>query len=267
MDHRTNLAIKFDALQRLVMVNCLSGLLPLFIVTEYPKSGGTWIGQMIAAYLGLPFPRNRRPPLRPCLMHGHMLPAPFMRNVTVVFRDGRDVMVSWYFHLLFENEHNVPALVARTRRALAFSDVDDVRHNLPRFIEYIFDLERQSWSPFHFTWPEFVRRWHERAAHAVTYEAMVADPQAALTAHLRALTQADPDPARVAAIVEQYSFARQAQRAAGEERRSSFLRKGTPGDWRDKFTRESARLFEQLAGAELRLLGYTRDDSWIAEFA
>jgi hypothetical protein len=267
MDTRSNLAIKIDALQRLLMINLAGRALPLFIVTEYPKSGGTWIAQMIADYLGLPFPRNRRPDLRSCVMHGHMLPTPFMRNVAVVFRDGRDVMVSWYFHQLFENEHNAPVLVARTRRDLGFGDCHDVRANLPRFIDYVFERERRSLSPFHFTWPTFVRRWHGRQQPQVRYEDMVATPQDALSDLLEALTGVPTDVARSAQVIDKYSFKSQAQRSAGQENRSSFLRKGVPGDWQEKFTTASARLFEELAGPELRLLGYTRDASWIEEVA
>ena len=29
------------------MVHMLSGAIPLYIVNEYPKSGGTWVGQML----------------------------------------------------------------------------------------------------------------------------------------------------------------------------------------------------------------------------
>ena len=70
------------------------------IVNEYPKSGGTWMSQMLAEALGLPFPRNRLPMMRSCLMQCHVLNPIGMRRVTVVWRDGRDIAVSFYHHLL-----------------------------------------------------------------------------------------------------------------------------------------------------------------------
>ena len=48
-------------LVRAGMVRLLSGVLPLYVVNEYPKSGGTWVGQMLGRALDVPFPRNRPP--------------------------------------------------------------------------------------------------------------------------------------------------------------------------------------------------------------
>ena len=265
MDDRSKLAIKLDALQRLVMVNTLSGLLPAYIVTEHPKSGGTWISQMLAECLGIPFPRNQRPPLRSCLLHGHMLYSPFLRNVVVVFRDGRDVMSSLYFHLLFQNERSSPGRVEKNRRNLVFSDYDDVRQNMAEFIQYVFDRESRSLSPFHFTWPRFVRSWCNREAVFVKYEDMVADSKGQLSMLLTGLIGDDSRGIHIQEIVDRYSFASQSNRKAGDENRSSFLRKGQPGDWKDKFSRKAAVLFEELAGQELRQLGYTRNADWVLE--
>jgi hypothetical protein len=265
MDDRGKLAIKLDALQRLVMVNTLSGLLPAYIVTEHPKSGGTWVSQMLAECLGIPFPRNQRPPLRSCLLHGHMLYSPFLRNVVVVFRDGRDVMSSFYFHMLFQNERSSPVMVEKNRRNLVFSDYDDVRQNMAEFIQYVFDRESRSMSPFHFTWPRFVRSWCNREAVFVKYEDMVADAKGQLSKLLTGLTGDDSSRIHLQEIVDKYSFASQSNRKAGDENRSSFLRKGQPGDWKDKFSRKAAVLFEELAGQELRQLGYTRNADWVLE--
>ena len=82
METRLNIQIKIDALKRLFMVNTLSGVLPLYIVTEYPKSGGSWLSSMMSEYLEVPFPRNRRPNFTSSIMHGHMLYSPLMNNVT-----------------------------------------------------------------------------------------------------------------------------------------------------------------------------------------
>jgi len=61
---------KENELIRTGLVRLLSGALPLYVVNEFPKSGGTWVGQMLGRALGLPFPRNRLPALRPSIMHG-----------------------------------------------------------------------------------------------------------------------------------------------------------------------------------------------------
>ena len=245
------------------MCHTLSGLLPLYIINEYPKSGGTWLGQMIADYLKLPFPRNKRPKIESCIMHGHMMPGPFMRNIFCLFRDGRDVMVSSYFHMLFQNEKNPPRLVKRIRKDLNFSDYDNVRANLPVFIRYNFERRKKSWNPNQFTWPQYVNAWIDRDVCKIKYENLVTDGKATLTAALKKVTGQIIDETRIAKIIIKYSFENQSKRKPGQEDTSSFLRKGKPGDWKEKFTQEAAEVFMLYGGSELIKLGYEKDDSWI----
>jgi hypothetical protein len=86
------------------LVHLLSGALPLYVVNEFPKSGGTSVGQMLGRALRVPFPRNRLPVLRTSIMHGHYLSPRAMKNVVVAWRDGRDVMVSWYHQQFVPHE-------------------------------------------------------------------------------------------------------------------------------------------------------------------
>jgi hypothetical protein len=72
-------------------VHTLAGISPFYIVNKYPKIRGTGVGQMLGRALGVPFPRERFPMLGTSIMHGHSWG---MKNVIVVWRDGRDVMVS-----------------------------------------------------------------------------------------------------------------------------------------------------------------------------
>src|SRR5215218_4348355 len=146
-----------NELIRASMVHLLSGVVPLYVVNEFPKSGGTWVGQMLGHALGVPFPRNRFPVFRSSIMHGHYLKGWGMRNVVVSWRDGRDIMVSWYHQQLIPHEYNQQQ-VARSRRELRLEDYDDVYGNLPAFIHYAFTRPH---SP-NFSWTDFVRRWRLR---------------------------------------------------------------------------------------------------------
>jgi hypothetical protein len=105
--NRDYLVRKSEGLIRYLMVHMLSGHLPLITVNEYPKSGGTWLAQMLSASLRLPFPRNKLPQICSSIMHGHYLNPWGMDNVVVMWRDGRDIMVSWYYHCLFKNERSM----------------------------------------------------------------------------------------------------------------------------------------------------------------
>src|ERR671916_739770 len=124
---------KENELIRAGMVHLLSGALPLYVVNEFPKSGGTWVGQMLGRALGVPFPRNRLPVLRPSIMHGHYLDPRGMKNVVVVWRDGRDEQITGYHEQL-------PPLVCKEyqvrspRRELPLDYYDDLYTNLPAFI-------------------------------------------------------------------------------------------------------------------------------------
>ncbi len=244
---------------RLAMVHALSGALPLYVVNEFPKSGGTWLGQMLGRALGVPFPRNRLPSLRPSIMHGHYLRRGGLRNVVVCWRDGRDIMVSWYHQCLFPHDRRNELQVARARRELRFEDYDDVRANLPRFIEWAFTTPRAP----RFSWSDFVGRWYgSRNATHVRYEGLRADTPGELVRVVGELTGRDLDAASARAIADEFSFERQAGRRPGEEDRRSFLRKGLVGDWRSYFGPEARATFDRFAGEELVRAGYEPDRSW-----
>ncbi len=249
-----------NELVRAGMVHLLSGRMPLYVVNEFPKSGGTWVGQMLGRALGVPFPRNRFPVPRTSIMHGHYLSPRGMENVVVVWRDGRDVMVSWYHQQLVPHEFN-ERQVARSRKELPLRDYGDVYSNLPAFIEYSFTRPH---SPA-FSWTDFVRRWHPRegAVH-VRYEDLRRDAAGELRRMVASLTGKELGSEEAAAIADEFSFERQSGRPSGQENKGSFLRKGIVGDWRDQFSPEARRVFDRYAGEELVTLGYERDRSWVA---
>ncbi len=259
MDLFTRVSDRSNELVRAGMVHLLSGVVPLYVVNEFPKSGGTWVGQMLGRALGVPFPRNSFPVLEPSIMHGHYLRPQGIKNATVVWRDGRDVMVSWYHQQLIPHQWN-ELQVARSRRELPLEDYDDVYANLPAFIEYAFTRPH---SPS-FSWTDFVRRWHGRkgAVH-VRYEDLRRDTTGELRRVVSELVGAELDPERASAIADEFSFERQSGRRSGEEDRESFLRKGVVGDWRARFSPEACEVFDRYAGEELILLGYERDREWV----
>ena len=250
------------ALKRAFMWNYCSGRLPLYLVPEYPKSGGTWFSQMLADCLDIPFYRNTRvQKFESSVMSGHRGFKPAYQNVTCVFRDGRDVMVSAYFHFLFKNEVNRSFGVQRHRKHCKFENYDDTRKNMPAFIEYLFTTH--SHGKRHFNWAEFVDQWLPHIEDYVTYERLLADPGEELNRTVKRLTGADVPTEKLDAVIEKYSFKNQAGRKQGEQKKNSFVRKGISGDWKNHFTPEACRVFNRFAGEQLNLLGYETDDEWI----
>ena len=251
---KTNSALRYG------MVHLLSAILPLYIVNEYPRSGGTWVGQMLARALGVPFHRNRMPSLRPSIMHGHYLNSWGMKNVTVVWRDGRDVMVSWYYHCLFPNDLDNAGLVERVRKELGFEDIENVKENLPAFLEYSFTKKRYP----RFSWSDFVHWWHgSKRVTYVRYEDLRGDTVGELRRVVSELAARDLSRQEAQTIADEFSFERITARRPGQEDRNSFLRKGVVGDWRTSFSAETRQVFDHYAGNETILLGYEKDRSWV----
>lgn len=256
---RSRAAIRTEALYRRAMLRLLHRSLPLILVTEYPKSGASWLAQMLSALIDYPFPRQRFPALGRAIYHGHYLPA--SRGPTIVmWRDPRDIMVSWYYHTLFVSDRNHPAFVARYRAALQFGDVDDIRNNLPRFIELNF---RTPLSP-RFSFNDFFDAWHDRndVVHC-HYEALHAEPKIELARVATALGFA-ASPERVSEIAARFSFSSQAHRAPGTEDKRSYLRKGVVGDWHNHFSNKARQMMAHHLGDRLIRLGYESDDAWVA---
>jgi len=251
---------KIEALTRLTMNYGFSGILPLYIVTEYPRSGGSWFSQMLSDCLQVPYPRNEFPKFKSCVMQRHYKYSPFFQNVFCILRDGRDIMVSYYYYSLFENERYNQKLVENTRKKVSFSDYDNIGKNLPKFIEYLFTHKGHP----RYTWTEFVDSWIDKKDVAfVKYEDLLKDAIGELYKSILEVTGQKLDKRRLEEIVEKYSFKKIAKRKPGQEDKKSFLRKGVTGDWKNYFTQEAKEIFDHYAGETLIKLGYEEDSSWV----
>lgn len=233
---------------------------PMWYVCEYPKSGGRWLGQMVSDYLRVPFPQHSRMPVAmQAVIHNHWRYDPRLRRCFYLYRDGRDVMVSFYFHRVRMGEFD-----ERAARRLGFpAPLEDAAANLPRFIEAAL-APRRTRLP---SWPQHLDMWYEPGRSGVAYlayEELLAEPVSVL-AKVLAEHGVEVASERLADSVERYAFDRMTGRERGQEDRSSFMRKGVAGDWRNYFTPEAAQVFDAAAGDWLIRLGYEPDRSWVGE--
>jgi hypothetical protein len=250
---------KTQASIRFVMCHGLSTTMPLYIVTEYPKSGGTWVSQILAELMELPFYRNQFPEIKSQLVHCHYRYHPRLKNVFCVLRDGRDVMVSFYYHSLFLRDDwlNYHEFID-TSRALKISDPGNIQENLQRFIEYKFTAKNIP----RFSWSEFVLSWLNREVPIIKYEEMLTCPEKSIKKALDHYSiEASID--RVRRTISKYSFKNLSGRNSGQEDKKSFLRKGISGDWKTHFSLEAKQVFNYYAGDVLVKLGYEKDNSWV----
>ena len=252
---------RINALSRFLLLHCASAFVPYFLVNEFPKSGGSWLGQMLANGLNVPFPRNRLPMLRASIMHGHYLRPGVMRNVVILWRDGRDVLVSLYYHSLFKNDKWNQRLVERVRSELSFRDYNDIESNLPDFIHYVYTSRKH----FRFNWAEFVEHWIGRDNVVyVKYEDLRNDTSGQLIRVIRELHGVGISETLAHEIAGKYSFENMSGRKPGQQLSNSFLRKGIVGDWKNHFSPESRSIFDRYAGDALVALGYESDSGWVA---
>ena len=249
---------KFNGLLRSILAH--GGLLnfaDIYVVTEYPKSGGTWLSQMLSTALEVPFPRNRLPYFGSCLLHGHFRNNWNIKSPVIIWRDGRDVMVSQYHHE-FHFVKQRKGYIGKTARELNFADIHDVENNLPKFIEYKFDAHNKN-----YTWSEFVDYWHEIPNSIETkYESLYKNTPEELSRILKLLCGKYLDINKIREIVQIYSFQNQSNRKPGVENKNSFLRKGIVGDWKNNFSPLSCEIFKHFAGEQLIKLRYEKNKIW-----
>ncbi len=240
--------------------------IPLVFVVGYPKSGTTWACHLVADYLQLPFPRFSLLPVGcPAVVHGHERVWNRYGKGVYVVRDGRDALVSKYFHMtrhLPAGDH--PRLTAGQRRMFpGLVNMNNARQNMAGFIQ------RQMISPqsARANWGDHVRSFFEVDNPNVVllrYEDLLANNgSTALAEAVSQLTGEEPNVARAAESLKRFSFRRQSGRDPGQDVRGAFLRKGQVGDWKNHFTREAAEIFDHYCGETLIAAGYENDHTWV----
>ena len=170
-----------------------------------------------------------------------------------VVRDGRDVAVSYAFHML---RHGLTDVL--------WSDPDAGRRAEAFHI-------RGDGPPAPLLTPEGVRdcasRWRlaiEAGRRAegmfgprhirLRYESLLDYP--AGIAQAFGVLGIDATEPQIATCVQAEDFSRVAGRAPGEADPTSFLRKGVAGDWRAHFTPELEGLYREIAGEAMAMSGY-----------
>ncbi len=247
---------------------------PFYYVSEHPKSGGSWLAKMVSDYLQLPFPQFTRLPIGfSCVILNHWRYDPRMRRAFYLYRDGRDVMVSLYFHHLHMGRHSqnpVPRRITRTYEKLFGKSFDpgDIVRNLPRFIEHEFTNPGRGTT---LNWRQHVEDWLRAQGTGnvtyLSYEGLREDCEATLGRALEDLIDEEIDPWRLSTTVEKMSMKRQTGRDPGGGDRTQHTRKGIVGDWKNYFCREAAEIFNEHAGDTLVRLGYEGDLRWVDRYS
>lgn len=240
--------------------------LPIILVNEYPKSGGTWIAKVTGGVLGLPFIEDSSLPFAlPSITRTAWRPSPNFKPSVYVMRDGRDVMVS-LFHQRVRRVREVPEFYTGKRGAFARSlDVDRIEEQLPDFIAYELTNNVQT----------SVGKWHEHVSDAldhysvetkgrvlVRFEDMLADSNGTITRIVSELTGYEPSPALVEKALSLVSAQQAESNNLTGRNEASVKRKGKAGGWKGVFTDSSSEVFAKYANEALIAAGYEDDPEW-----
>lgn len=252
----------FSVFKKKLALKLLSERLPIYVINEFPKSGGTWLKNMLADALGVTAWTREKSAFQSCVMLTHSMSTDGAKPI-ILFRDGRDVMVSFYFHSFFYNDVLNSSHVDLMRKELNFKDYNDVKGNL---LEFMKRIHSSPVSPL-FSWVEFVDEWAGRDDIIQTsYEALRLDTATELSRIVAESTKnMEIDEQHISEIVKKYSFENvksngivlhgNIEKKQAAER--VFARKGSVGGWEQYFTEDSIVWFESIAKNQLKSLGYT----------
>ncbi len=239
---------------------------PFFYVSEFPRSGGTWLSQMIADYLEIPKPSDTVFPMGcKCVVQNHWGFTAQLRRVFYLFRDGRDVCISSYFFALRALRSNDKVSTGHILRKYPGAlrenwTEDNCRESLVSFVRRWVTAPVGTRIP----WGKHVSQWAFDRPHVVTvsYEELLRDCVGTLSRIIPIHTAQPVDVEKLEATVRKFTFERQTGRRPGQASALAHNRKGIAGDWKNYFTPEAGELFHRHFGDVLIRLGYEQDDGW-----
>lgn len=232
-------------------------------VVSYPRSGNTWVRFLLANLIRYDSGESvdfhsvhqvipaieveaHREILRtmspPRLIKSHNPYNPRFKKVIYILRDGRDVMVSYYYYLTRQGRFE------------------------GRFLEF---LKKKDIYPC--LWHEHVESWlqhtNELELLLIRYEDQLQQPEIELEKMARfAGLPCDRD--RLHWAVSNSSFdamrkiEREKGRAFGPTQGFEFVRKGAVDDWQNHFDFAHKKVFKSYANQTLLRLGYVDSEDW-----
>lgn len=213
-------------------------------------------GQTVPAVLGDHTPRLFR----------IMISPPEARYI-IIQRDGRDVLVSYTFHLLNSKAPDVIPEHIRGFYQQQLAKLDGSQESQRLAGAEL--LLHEPWVRYYANfWADHVlhdQRIYQSVASQgfgayvkfVSYEQLRADVEGGRRDIYRHLGL---DPEKAAPVSAETNTA---PGFGGREDVTSFYRKGEPGDWRRYITTKNGRWFHEIAGEAMRVLGYEPDASWV----
>ncbi len=231
------------------------------VVTEYPKSGGTWVASMLGDALSLPkrdiyisdnyklfnirmhpwyAGETRLGLTESCVIKSHELPesplVSFPARFIHLVRDGRDVIVSKYVY----------------ERDFCVSNGIYDQFNVP-FDKYLTKVAEE--------WHTYVTSWLDATPVYHKYEDFLHAPFECLKRILDTLGIVVPD-SKISHAVENNTKERLKAALDMTFKFNTFVRTATSGDWVNYLDTTQKKAFKEIAGESMVRLGYEKDLNW-----
>ncbi|NHN39577.1 sulfotransferase domain-containing protein [Pseudomaricurvus alcaniphilus] len=233
----------------------------LVVVTGFPKSGTTWVCQLVAAGLSFRFDNKPiRPYLRNAVIHCHrsikFLHSGFGRKKTVIYvvRDPRDVILSAY-HATIDSRHRVNNVNELTRKVKnLLLDVESFEGDRSK-IEFV-KAAVKSFPGSPLPWGEHVdQALSKKCVVIVRYEDIVAGNKDELKKIFNLMGK-DLSDQVVTAILDDYHFDRKRNETKGVKSQSGYYRYGRSGGHKKDMPQEAVALIEEKFESQMKIFGY-----------
>jgi len=166
------------------------------------------------------------------------IPKPEKYKAFFVFRDPRDITVSWYFSM--KNSHPMMGSLKEIRSILKNKNKKD------GLIWCIKKLEEKG---MYSAIKEWVEKCEEKENQKVfKYKSLTGDRQVEVLKNLFEFLNVQISQKVIKEISTQLSFENRAKREKGDENKGSHLRKGKSGDWKNHFDHDIKKEFSKVAG-------------------
>lgn len=248
----------------------------ILFIAGLPKSGTTWLENMISSYPGIHnilIPEATIDELQNCGSHHYDLPTNFtsrfanmialtkmhipgsLHNTTILhkanlryvilYRDLRDVAVSYYFYVRQTPWHPE---YRQYRRFDLHTGLDYfAKHTLKDFAEWT-RLWKQNRDP--------------EKSLMLNYEKLIANTENCLS-DVANLFELDNHPETIRKIVHANNFAKlSGGREPGQSDDRSFYRNGISGNWKSVFTEKIKTIYKQKVGDFLIEFGFEDNYAW-----
>ena len=236
---------------------------PMYFVVGFPRSGTSWLSDLVADYYNLPRPKDYYLPIAfPSVLHTHWNPRRKMKNTFYIYRDGRDTYTSYYFYEKRYVKENPGSFYAQQFKKMwgdRMMDPAFEQENFLKYLEWVFKKKVH--------WSEHIRIWSEAAKKnkeivIIAYEDLLIDPYGTLH---KGIMQVDGKVNQeiLEDIIEKNSFAKQMKRPKSQHK--TPLRKGKKNSWKEVFSEASTQIFNEHCGAMLIELGYVKNLDWNKE--